>query len=220
MIMLTRRGRVVLPVVLIVALVLLTWKTDLRGSLVEYGPPLHPKAPEPDEPLYEAPSTPTTPGADANPDGDAERLADPGKPNVVDPSTVIGPFTVIPEGAYSQGFTLFDNLYLRNGTFYVIAQDASRFPPIADMISAPHERGPNIDTTPTSQQMQFLGADDVESMLGKHAIRIEGLSVVVYDPPQFLTPEPDIFADAALVPLVGRGDSRRMANPLLRERKD
>ncbi|KNZ73255.1 hypothetical protein J132_08023 [Termitomyces sp. J132] len=55
------------------------------------------------------------------------------------------------------------------------------------MISAPQELAENVDTTPTSKQMQYLDPDDVESTLGKHAIRIEGLSVVVYDPPQFMT---------------------------------
>ncbi|GLB38985.1 putative protein of unknown function (DUF563) [Lyophyllum shimeji] len=33
----------------------------------------------------------------------------------------------------------------------------------------------------------FLGPDDVESTLGKHTIRVEGLSVIVYDSPQFFS---------------------------------
>ncbi|KAG6901923.1 hypothetical protein C0995_006634 [Termitomyces sp. Mi166 len=189
-----RRGRIAFVVVFIVVVAVLTWKNDFlwtSETLVEYESPLRPPAAEV---IVTIPPSQTTTPVDADSNANIEK-AGPELPNkstqsngqAVDPSSVIGPFTVIPEGAYSPGFTLLDNLYLRNGTFYAITKDVSKFPPLADMISAPRELGENVDTTPTNKQMQFLSADNVESILGKHAIRIEGLSIVVYDPPQFMT---------------------------------
>ncbi|KAG6810988.1 hypothetical protein H0H92_009527 [Tricholoma furcatifolium] len=99
----------------------------------------------------------------------------------------IGPLTIIPKGAHSPGFTILDNLYLRNGTFYVITPDPSKFPPREDMISVPRGLAERIDLTPTDKEMQFISPDDAEGTLGKYAIRTEGLSVMVYDPTEFMS---------------------------------
>ncbi|KAG6813923.1 hypothetical protein H0H92_005772 [Tricholoma furcatifolium] len=104
-----------------------------------------------------------------------------------DGRTVIGPFTIIPEGAHSPGFTLLNNLYLRNGTLYVITPDVSKFPPREEMISIPRAFSEGIDLTPTDKEMQLLSPDDVEGTLGKYATRVEGLSVMLYDPPEFMS---------------------------------
>lgn len=56
------------------------------------------------------------------------------------------PCTTIPDGAHSYGFTIFDNLYLRSGTFYVVtAADPSEFPSRNALIAAPLEKGSNFD---------------------------------------------------------------------------
>src|SRR5262249_14678073 len=48
--------------------------------------------------------------------------------------------TAIPPHANATGFVLFDNLYLLNGTFFVVTDDPSRFPPLKDLISRPVRR--------------------------------------------------------------------------------
>ncbi|KAG6818911.1 hypothetical protein H0H93_000376 [Arthromyces matolae] len=195
-----RRERIVLFVLVIVVVTIFTWNFDFLGpseTLIEYEPPLRPLVqPHTRVPITADPiKTATSADADTDADTDVERLTIPERPktpndNPVDlegRQTVIGPFTTIPEGAHSPGFTLLHNLYLRNGTFFIITPDVSKIPSVPDMISQPRELAENVDLTPTSEQMEILGADDVESILGKHAIRVKGLSVIVYDPPQFLT---------------------------------
>jgi hypothetical protein len=66
-------------------------------------------------------------------------------------SPMDGSFTTIPHGANTNGFTVFDNLYLRDGTFYVITSEPSSFPPRREMISKPMNMGPDADLEPTDQ---------------------------------------------------------------------
>ncbi|KAG6877649.1 hypothetical protein C0992_009593 [Termitomyces sp. T32_za158] len=136
MIMLTRRSRVVLPIALILVLALLAWKADLH-TLTEYAPLRPTPQPQPQP-------QPHTPDRDPLPTAAAAAVEPPAPPG----ST---PHTTIPHGAHTQGFTLFDDIYLRNGTFYVLTRDAAAFPAVADMISAPYALGPGVDTSPTSQ---------------------------------------------------------------------
>ncbi|KAG5652638.1 hypothetical protein H0H81_004250 [Sphagnurus paluster] len=82
--------------------------------------------------------------------------------------------TSIPEGAHVEGFTLIDNLYMRNGTFYIVTPHKSKFPPMENVLSQPLELGTDANMEPTDKEIQFLGAEDVESILGKHSIRIKG----------------------------------------------
>lgn len=58
--------------------------------------------------------------------------------------------TVIPSEAYSHGFTMLDELYLRNGTFYIVTSDVSSFPPRRDLIARPLPRG-SINLDPTDE---------------------------------------------------------------------
>ncbi|KAG6856928.1 hypothetical protein H0H87_012179 [Tephrocybe sp. NHM501043] len=193
MIVTVRRDRILWLALFIVLVTILTWKTDFLGTsetLIDYEPPLRPPGTPNDREVIVTPASPqktTGINTDIEPDSPPSTPAVSSDLDKVDPPPAIGPYTAIPEGAHSPGFTLLDNLYLWNGTFYLITSDVSKFPAVADMISVPRELAENVDLTPTQQEMQFLGGDDVESTLGKHAIRIEGLSVIVYDPPQFLS---------------------------------
>ncbi|KAG6910712.1 hypothetical protein DXG01_008242 [Tephrocybe rancida] len=192
-----RRDRIAWLAIFLIVITVLSWKTDFLGTsetLIEYEPPLRPPGAAKDDRVIVTPVTPQitpeppqiTSAANTDTDLTPSKPSEPSDKDAGHPPA-IGPFTAIPEGAHSPGFTLLDNLYLWNGTFYVITSDVSKFPPVADMISVPRELAENVDLSPTAQEMQFLSASDVESTLGKHAIRVEGLSVVVYDPPQFLT---------------------------------
>ncbi|KAF7349429.1 hypothetical protein MSAN_01732800 [Mycena sanguinolenta] len=96
--------------------------------------------------------------------------------------------TVIPSGAHVHGFTVLDNIYLRDGTFYVVTDDPS-FPPRNRLLSRPVEMkggGGGEDPTPTDEQLQFISPDQATSILGDSLTRIEGFSVIVYDVPQFV----------------------------------
>lgn len=59
--------------------------------------------------------------------------------------------TTIPRGAHSHGFTLFDNLYLRNGTFYVLTPDPLKFPPRRWLLALPLERSKEHSLEPSEQ---------------------------------------------------------------------
>ncbi|KAG6853187.1 hypothetical protein C0991_006218 [Blastosporella zonata] len=187
MIVSLRRERIVWLALFIVVITVITWKSNLLGTsetLIEYEPPLHP--PNDENVVVTVRPPQETTGTVIDTDTDTE--SPPSTPaGSSDKPPAIGPFTLVPEGAHSPGFTLLDNLYLWKGTFYVITSDVSKFPPLANMISVPRPLAENVDLTPTDQEMQFLSPYEVESTLGKQAIRIEGLSVVVYDPPEFMS---------------------------------
>ncbi|PPQ78266.1 hypothetical protein CVT25_011725 [Psilocybe cyanescens] len=89
--------------------------------------------------------------------------------------------TTIPGGAYIQGLTVLDNLYMRNGTFFVLTSNASKFPSRSDMIAKPLIKAEGISLEPTDQDLQFLPL--TTDVLGGRAIRIDGVSVIVNDPP-------------------------------------
>ncbi|KAF7324108.1 hypothetical protein MKEN_00633200 [Mycena kentingensis (nom. inval.)] len=97
-------------------------------------------------------------------------------------------FTTIPNSAHVFGYTVLDNLYLRNGTFYVLASVAEE-PPRRQLLSIPVElNAENKETDPRDTELQYLAPEDAEKVLGDtRAMRIPGTSAVVYDPAQFMT---------------------------------
>lgn len=59
--------------------------------------------------------------------------------------------TVIPRGAHAPGFTVFDQLYLRAGIFYVVTADPSSWPPRRLLVAKPVEMGGGHDSEPTDE---------------------------------------------------------------------
>ncbi|KAJ6484476.1 hypothetical protein C8R47DRAFT_555808 [Mycena vitilis] len=96
--------------------------------------------------------------------------------------------TTIPSGAHVHGFTVFDNLYLRNGTLYVVASDAERvaLPLRERLLSRPVERVGGVGVEATDEQLRFVTPEEASDVLGVHITRIEGVSVILYDPAQFM----------------------------------
>ncbi|KAJ7438918.1 hypothetical protein B0H11DRAFT_1752292 [Mycena galericulata] len=101
--------------------------------------------------------------------------------------------TTIPKSTHVQGFTLLDNIYLRNGTFYVVTHDRALFPPRENLLSRPVDAGSEdgVDSEPTDEaslclQLRFISPDEVFYIFGQVVKRIKGLSVIVYDPPQLM----------------------------------
>ncbi|KAJ7362225.1 hypothetical protein DFH08DRAFT_766748 [Mycena albidolilacea] len=93
--------------------------------------------------------------------------------------------TTIPNGAHIHGFTVLDSIYLRNGTFYVVTDNRTSFPPRNRLLSRPVESRAGVDTEPTDEHLQFIIPDEATRILGNHVTRIKGFSVIVYDPSQF-----------------------------------
>ncbi|KIK70046.1 hypothetical protein GYMLUDRAFT_150961 [Collybiopsis luxurians FD-317 M1] len=97
------------------------------------------------------------------------------------------PSTQIPGGAHAYGYTLFDNLYLRNGTFYVVTEERSRFPALDALLSAPLDLEKDADLKANDSHLQFISPHAAVEMLGTSRIRLDEFTVIVYDPKQFMT---------------------------------
>lgn len=90
--------------------------------------------------------------------------------------------------AWSDGFTMFDTLYLKNGTFYAVTTHPQDFPP-RDHIMTGALYG-SIDTEPdidASESIQYISPAQAKNILGDVATVISGVTFFIADPPQFLT---------------------------------
>ncbi|KAF8224737.1 hypothetical protein L208DRAFT_1425748 [Tricholoma matsutake] len=96
----------------------------------------------------------------------------------------------IPGAELVIGFALLDRLYLRNGTFFIVTETQSAFPPRRNLIAPGMDMGAGHDTEPTDKvlihKLRFIDPAGAEKTLGPNAIRIDGFSVVVYDTEQFM----------------------------------
>ncbi|KAJ6571535.1 hypothetical protein B0H19DRAFT_988134 [Mycena capillaripes] len=144
-------------------------RTDNNDDSAAHAPVEHPAPPTPPE--AQAP-TPPNPSANANAETAGEGLR----------------HTTIPSGAHIHGFTVLDNLYLRNGTFYVVAPDKDRaaLPPRDRLLSLPVNLIAWKDMQATDEQLRFITPDEAADVLGSCITRIEGFSVIVYDPAQYV----------------------------------
>ena len=59
-------------------------------------------------------------------------------------------------GSNTHGFNLFDALYLRNGTFYIVTSTPSSFMPRNHIVSRPTPRGEGVGIQATDQVCLFL----------------------------------------------------------------
>ncbi|KAF5392389.1 hypothetical protein D9757_001565 [Collybiopsis confluens] len=128
----------------------------------------------------------------ADTDGDlGAETSDPAFDNAIldypyHPNSINVPVTKIPGGAHSYGFTILDNIYLRNGTFFIVTPDASGFPQRQALLSAPFDLGES-DLTANSSHLQFIDPQMAMEKLGTSPVRIDDFTVVLYDPKQFMT---------------------------------
>src|ERR1700691_5230060 len=81
----------------------------------------------------------------------------------------------------SQGWTIFDKLYLLNGTLYVVSNEPSKIPDRTLMISTgvPVENGPVEEArrVPTDNEMQIITPKNAKRLFGSDAELIDGVSV-------------------------------------------
>jgi hypothetical protein len=82
---------------------------------------------------------------------------------------------------YLSGWTIFDKLYLLNGTLYLVSDEPSKIPARSLMISTgiPIENGPieQAKQVPTDREMQIISRRDAKALFGLDAELIEGVSV-------------------------------------------
>ncbi|KAG8993430.1 hypothetical protein FRB94_010811 [Tulasnella sp. JGI-2019a] len=88
---------------------------------------------------------------------------------------------------HQPGWTILDNVYALNGTFYLVHSDTTNgttFPERYLMISngAPRlDDQPAADRAPTDVNMQIINATEAKRIFGTFANRMEGTSFVCYD---------------------------------------
>ena len=76
---------------------------------------------------------------------------------------------------------MFDRLYFKNGTFYVVTDDPTSVPPLNLIISSgiPLTSGYTDDQKrlPTEKDMQIIELNEAKQILGERALRLDGITV-------------------------------------------
>ncbi|KIP06293.1 hypothetical protein PHLGIDRAFT_36005 [Phlebiopsis gigantea 11061_1 CR5-6] len=89
------------------------------------------------------------------------------------------------------GWTMFDRLYFKNGTFYIVTDNPEEVPDMKLVISSgiPLTSGPadDLKRLPTEKDMKIINPDDAQKLFGTRAERLDGVTWVANDPKQFIT---------------------------------
>lgn len=76
---------------------------------------------------------------------------------------------------------MFDRLYFKNGTFYVVTDNAEEVPPLKLVISSGIflTSGPadELKRLPTDEHMRVINPDEARKILGTSAERLDGVNV-------------------------------------------
>ncbi|KAG8890646.1 hypothetical protein FRB98_006149 [Tulasnella sp. 332] len=91
---------------------------------------------------------------------------------------------------HAPGWTTFENLYMSNGTLYIITPNASDWPRLRYMISVPMIALNNPENIaarePTPDLISFITPADAENLWGDRVWVVKDWTFMVTDPPQFL----------------------------------
>lgn len=92
--------------------------------------------------------------------------------------------------AHAPGWTIFDNMYLFNGTWYLVTDHPSTIPLLRMMVSTGAEIWNDEDSIrrrePTEKDMRIIFPSEARRLWGDSASRVSGVTLLVNDPPQFL----------------------------------
>ncbi|KAG8898285.1 hypothetical protein FRB99_007545 [Tulasnella sp. 403] len=98
------------------------------------------------------------------------------------------PQTVVVQ--HTQGFNILDNLYSLNGTMYIVTDKPKSIPPLRLITSSayPVFNGEEevAKREPTSKDMRVISPKDARKLFGSSAGRVEGVTFLSNDPPQFV----------------------------------
>ncbi|KAG8871795.1 hypothetical protein FRB97_008280 [Tulasnella sp. 331] len=89
---------------------------------------------------------------------------------------------------HAPGFTILDNVYLCNGTLYIVRTDTfpSTFPDRRMMISSGASTSDDLPTRkPTDLNMQTINISEAVQMFGEQTFRMDGTTFMSYDNEQF-----------------------------------
>jgi len=86
--------------------------------------------------------------------------------------------------AHVPGYTIFENVYVLNGTFYLVTNSPSSLPPLGSIASAA------LDPTrpPRTQDWRVIDPENASSILGIYGGRLYGTSWLSTDPPSSQDP--------------------------------
>ncbi|KAG9035592.1 hypothetical protein FRB95_010998 [Tulasnella sp. JGI-2019a] len=91
---------------------------------------------------------------------------------------------------HAPGWTTFENLYMSNGTLFIVTADPSQWPNLRYMISVPMialNTPENIAARePTPELISFITPEDAGKLWGDRVWEVKDWTFMVTDPPQFL----------------------------------
>ncbi|KDR82602.1 hypothetical protein GALMADRAFT_57116 [Galerina marginata CBS 339.88] len=89
------------------------------------------------------------------------------------------------------GWTLFDKLYILKGVVYIVADHPSSVPDVQFIYSKalPIKEGKEAELSrlPTKDEIQVISTKEAKKLFGTGAQTIDGVTLLVNDPPQFIT---------------------------------
>ncbi|KAF8996220.1 hypothetical protein BDQ17DRAFT_1226488, partial [Cyathus striatus] len=87
-----------------------------------------------------------------------------------------------------EGFTTIDNLYVRNGTYFIVTNDVHAFPRREQIIAyIPAKYGVDGSSSDGPKELQFLTLEEAQSRIGDKVLKVSGFSVIIDDDEQFMT---------------------------------
>ncbi|WVR05900.1 hypothetical protein IAU60_002926 [Kwoniella sp. DSM 27419] len=92
--------------------------------------------------------------------------------------------------AHAPGWTIFDQLYLFNGTWFIVTDNPSSIPLLRLMVSTGNEIWNDEESIkgrePTEKDMRIIFPSEAKRLWGQSASLVSGATFLVNDPPQFL----------------------------------
>ncbi|WWC66282.1 uncharacterized protein I206_100183 [Kwoniella pini CBS 10737] len=91
---------------------------------------------------------------------------------------------------HAPGWTIFDQIYLFNGTWYIVTDSPSSVPLLRLMVSTGNEIWNDEESIkgrePTEKDMRIIFPSEAKRLWGNSASLVSGTTFLVNDPPQFL----------------------------------
>ncbi|KAG8862400.1 hypothetical protein FRB96_001470 [Tulasnella sp. 330] len=91
---------------------------------------------------------------------------------------------------HAPGWTMFENLYMSNGTLYIVTSEPLEWPALRYMISVPMIALNNPESIrarePTPNLLSFISPREAESRWGDRVWEVKDWTFMITDPPQFL----------------------------------
>jgi hypothetical protein len=85
--------------------------------------------------------------------------------------------------AHAPGWTIFDRLYVREGTIYIVTDYPELVPPHNEITSTGQmvgDGGNNLpDLEPTDAEIRTISTEEARELFGEYAIKMEGVTVSI-----------------------------------------